>query len=725
MPKVFSVLFGAGLTLAAAWCFGQVLLARLRLPLSRAERPLYAVALGAVALSLALFVMAALRLVYDASLLALAAFAGVAAWRWGRGGPAAEEPAPLTRNWQILFYALWAVFAAIAVLHALAPEMSPDGSSYHLGVISRFYRAHGFTAFPHLMYGQMPQGFDILYLMAFAFGRHSAAALVHCAFLLLLPWLALRVGQQAGHAAAGAAAGLLAMASPVVMIDGASAYNDVALATVLLAAFGLAWRGHDTAVPLGLLAGFAFTIKYTAFLALPWACAVLIWKNRRAWRPLAAFSVAAALVMTPWLARNALTYGNPVAPFFNRWFPNPYMHESFEQDYREWMRWYDGLESAPQLPLALAVDGTAPGGLLGPVFLLAPLALLALRHRFGRRALAAAALFALPYAANVGTRFLIPPLPLLSFCMVLALPGRALPLLVAAHAALSLPVAVNRYAGESAWRISTLYPRVALRLEDPKEFMAREWPPYRQAELIESATPADARVLVFSPVPDAYTSRGIVAFHQSAEGDRLADLLLTPLILERQPVHRLRFEFRERELAAVRAVQTAAGSRDVWSIAEFHVHGPQGALARESQWRLRASAFPWDVPFAFDRSPLTRWRAWQRLRPAWVEVDFGAPQPVRAVALDMAADQWDVRVRLEGRDAQGRWSAIDAEPVRSERPPPLGLRRMAVEELRRAGITHLLVDESDFGAEDLHVNRALWGIREAGQAGALRLYRLE
>lgn len=712
-----SVVFGAVLTLVAAWCCGQVVTARFGLGLTREERPLYSLVLGAAMLSLLLFAMAALRVVSDASLLALAAGLGLAAWRWGRGSNEDSLPA-LPRIWRWIFGVAWGGFAVIALLHAMAPEMSPDGSSYHLGIVARFYRAHGFMPIPHLMYGQMPQGFDILYLMAFAFGRHSAAALVHCSFLLVLPWLALRIGQRAGRAEAGAAAGLLAMLSPVVMVDGASAYNDVALAVVLLAAFGLAARERPHAGALGMLVGYAFTIKYTAVVALPWALVM-----GRRWRAVAG---GAAVVIAPWLARNFLTYGNPVAPFYAKWFPNPFMHESFEENYRAWMRWYDGLGSVGDLPWALTVDGTVLGGLLGPLFLLAPVGLVALRDGLGRRALAAAALFALPYAANVGTRFLIPALPLVALAMCVALPARVLPAVVLLHAVLSLPVVVDKYAGPHAWRISKLYPKVAVRREDPKEFMTREWPPYRRAALIERATHAQAVVAVPTPVPESYTSRETRVLYLSAQGERLADLLLTPLIRERQPLHRYRFSFERQALRAVRVLQTAAGGQDNWSITEFNLFDAGKPLARKKEWRLRASAFPWDVGLAFDGSPVTRWRAWRGLRPGeFVEVDLGEVVQIDGVALEMSSDQWGVRMKLEGRGEDGNWRPLGGEPVRSDRPPPLGLRRMAIEEMKRLGVTHLMLVEGDFGWEDLRDNEELWGFREAGQVDNVRLYRLE
>ena len=58
-------------------------------------------------------------------------------------------------------------------------------------------------------------------------------------------------------------------------------------------------------------------------------------------------------------------------------------------------------------------------GVLGPVFLLAPIALLALRRREGRQLLLAAAVFGSTYLGNIGARFLIPPLPFVALAMML------------------------------------------------------------------------------------------------------------------------------------------------------------------------------------------------------------------------------------------------------------------------------------------------------------------
>ena len=79
------------------------------------------------------------------------------------------------------------------------------------------------------MYAYLSQGAEMLFLFAFTFGRHSAAALVHFAFLCALPLLMVCYGRRFGLRKASLFAALLVFASPVIGKDGVSAYNDLAL----------------------------------------------------------------------------------------------------------------------------------------------------------------------------------------------------------------------------------------------------------------------------------------------------------------------------------------------------------------------------------------------------------------------------------------------------------------------------------------------------------------
>ena len=166
-----------------------------------------------------------------------------------------------------------AIYLVLYLANAMAPEVSPDGAGYHLGLVGRYLREHGFVRITDNLYAAMPAGVEMLFLFAFAFGRHSAAALVHFAFLLALVWQVFSYARRRGFPVAGASAALLVFASPVVGIDGTSAYNDVAVAAIAFTLFHLLqiWdeeRNPRLLAAIGLVAGFAFAAKYTAWPAV-------------------------------------------------------------------------------------------------------------------------------------------------------------------------------------------------------------------------------------------------------------------------------------------------------------------------------------------------------------------------------------------------------------------------------------------------------------------------
>ena len=80
----------------------------------------------------------------------------------------------------------------------MAPEISPDGSTYHLGLVGRYIRERGFHRITTSMYANLSQGVEMLFVPPFAFGRHSAAAMVHFAFLLALPLAIALYARRAG-----------------------------------------------------------------------------------------------------------------------------------------------------------------------------------------------------------------------------------------------------------------------------------------------------------------------------------------------------------------------------------------------------------------------------------------------------------------------------------------------------------------------------------------------
>ena len=85
----------------------------------------------------------------------------------------------------------------------------------------------------------------MLFLFAFAFGRHSAASMVHFAFLVALAWQMFLYGKREGFPGGGRCGALLVFASPIVGIDATSAYNDVAVAAIAFTLFYLLQSGRS------------------------------------------------------------------------------------------------------------------------------------------------------------------------------------------------------------------------------------------------------------------------------------------------------------------------------------------------------------------------------------------------------------------------------------------------------------------------------------------------
>ena len=171
--------------------------------------------LGASVLHLAIFAVLALHIAYKPVLwLVLAACVGIALrtgdWRW----PAAEEAAPETqmpRAVRYVFGVIAAVFTTLYLFNAWAPEISPDGASYHLGLTARYLRARGFERITTNMLATFSGGVDMLYVPAFAIGTSfgGRAAAFHVSDRAGADGAGLRTtNRQAAGGSGGRAAGV-------------------------------------------------------------------------------------------------------------------------------------------------------------------------------------------------------------------------------------------------------------------------------------------------------------------------------------------------------------------------------------------------------------------------------------------------------------------------------------------------------------------------------------
>ena len=707
MTVLFLTLFGSLFTAAVCWALGLLLFRRLGIVLRPVEHDLLAALAGAAILSCAVFLLCALKLARTPVFLGFGiGLIALARPMWGRRGA-------LWARLPLLFLIPFLFYAVIYLANSLAPEFSPDGSTYHLGLVARYFRQHGFERLTTNMYGNLSQGLEMLFLFAFAFGRHSAAATVHCVFLLTLPVLMLCYARRIGHPTVGVCAAMLVYLSPLAGIDGVSAYNDVALATAAFATFYLLeiWREEHAdglIVPIGLLAGFCFAIKYTGFVAPLYALFVL---RKRAANMLA----AAACIALPWLVKNALWLGNPLSPFFNRVFPNPYIHVSLEDFYRRYFTTY-GLPTFKPLFWIVTVTGQL-GGQIGPLFLLAPLALLSLRSKAGRHCLLAALFFLLPYPQNIGARFLIPVLPFLAFGIALSLEfsQAAQITLVAAAAILAWPRVIDRYrAPAGGWQITTVPWQAALHIVPPETWLTRRYADYRLAQTINRRVPANQKLWSTIPLAEAYIQSDVLVYYYSAESEEVQDILLTPVSESMQPLWNLRFTFAPRKLSHLRIVQTGASADAIWSVGEarfFHQENEVNPVSAS------AHPFPWDIGLALDRNPVTRWRSWESIHPGMtLDFDFNVPTPLDRVELYCSHDQGRIEVHLDG---------IDAHLEETDGHPMGDLRRLATRTVKARGIGYLMIGKDYPAAADMQADPARWGLRLASQEEAGRLYEIQ
>jgi len=763
-----SALLGAALTVITCYAAGALLIARLGVPLRRPEHFPLAFVLGAACVHLALFAIFAMKIAYRPVLLVLCAavIAAASVTHYNSRGKRAATPrirAETNFSWRenlpaFGYAAIFAIFTALYLVNAWAPEWSADGSGYHLGLIARYLRAHGFERVTTNMYAGLGEGAEMLYALAFAFGRHSAAALVHFSFAVTLALAMLAYGLRLGKWWVGAGAALLVYASPVVGKDGTSAYVDVAAAAIAFSVFywleiwdesaqwtfhtpystttggrGTLARSNDRVlIAVGLLAGYAYATKYTGGVMVLYALAFVawrVWKQRRERiRPLLVIAACAAAMMLPWMIKDWIYLGDPIAPFGASIFRNPNMHVSSLREWAEYLRNYD-LPDKWKLPLELTVRGGQLQGLLGPVFLAAPLALIALRYRAGRRLLLAAGVLLIPYFGNIGTRFLIPCLPFIALAMTLAVGN--LPRIVAAlvlfHSIVSWPTMIPSYAAGNSWKIIHFPLRAALRRESEDNFLRLRLHSYGEARLIEQHVPPGERVIMTTNIAESQTSREILVAFQGAFNESLMDSVNTGWNDAIRPKLAMVFRFPERTLRRIRILQTAQGKPyNQWSVHEVRYLRGGVELLRTPQWRVRAWPNPWDVQLAFDNSPATRWRSWEIPAPGmYIETDFGRDQTVDQVTVETSEDgRWSAAMQVEMMDGNGRWVKLAGNPETRDIPVPPWLRRAASYELHARGVNYMLVEDSDFGASDYLDDPESWGFEIVGRTPKATLYKV-
>lgn len=340
------------------------------------------------------------------------------------------------------------VLLALAALMAFLPPAKWDALVYHLTLPQQYLAVGQIIPRPDNHFSGFPQLVEMLYTWLMLAARPHAAAALHGVFGGLSLLLTFSLAQRAGRPAAGWLALVILLVSQTLWRLFYWPYVDLALAAYTLAALTmlLAWAGERERRTRWLLAAGFFTgcmmaTKYTAASFTLGAAALTVWLARRdgvwpALRALLMVALPAMLVFAPWLLKNTLLYGNPIAPFG----AGMAGFDSLDQWY--YLRPGTGLSPVELLiaPIQATVFGSesttyqATAGAL--IFGLLPLALIGWRRRdAASRVLSGRLLlFALPgligWSAGlatswflVQTRLLYPIFPAFALVSALALEG--------------------------------------------------------------------------------------------------------------------------------------------------------------------------------------------------------------------------------------------------------------------------------------------------------------
>ena len=209
--------------------------------------------------------------------------------------------------------------------------------------------------------------------------------------------------------------------------------------------------------------------------------------------------------------------------------------------------------------------------------------------------------------------------------------------------------------------------------KDRDGYLSAHLPGYLLARFLDESVLPNSIVAAEIDIPRAWTTRKVTSLH-------VWDSIIRAAY---DPAHRYdRVEVRRFSVLNGRHLPVPLRS----PAAEIHLFRNGLEIARDPQWRIRC-------PEAFDNLLLTACQG------ELAEIDFGAP-----VAVD--------EIRIHGnKGVSAGW--------------PNGMRRSAIAELKRAGITHLLLTDRPGLPGELSRNARFWGVHEAGERAGAHLYALD
>jgi len=230
-----------------------------------------------------------------------------------------------------------------AFIHAFGPDLGWDALTYHLAFPERYLFENGISMTPFSHLSGYIAGTEMLYALALFLDGPSLAVLIHFEFGVLTLVALWQLGAVSSRRAA-ILAPLILIADPLFQLELGWAYSDLSLGfytTLTAIAFctfiqkrngpGANDRPHEIGRDLvyaGIACGMCCATRYHG-ASVAVALCVVAWlpprhirvrENLQACLTLAGVS---ALVMLPWMVRNAVFTGNPITPLLQPLFYAP------------------------------------------------------------------------------------------------------------------------------------------------------------------------------------------------------------------------------------------------------------------------------------------------------------------------------------------------------------------------------------------------------------------
>jgi hypothetical protein len=227
-------------------------------------------------------------------------------------------------KWCLVFIVL---NLAVALLNALGPEIFYDSLVYHLALPQLHLLEGRLVPTPHNLFEGIPMGIQFFYGAGLYLGGAGVAKLFSwgLSVLCVAAFLALTDPEKPRT---GWLAALLFISMPLVFMKTGITGTDIGTSLFTLLALICAGRSADGgkdamrwAAMSGAMAGLAMGSKYTVWFLLPVLAAALFVFSSPAplprWKPAGGLIVTALIVLSPWIAKNLLFYGNPIFPLYH------------------------------------------------------------------------------------------------------------------------------------------------------------------------------------------------------------------------------------------------------------------------------------------------------------------------------------------------------------------------------------------------------------------------